>query len=61
MSEMIEIDSPDAADIAVIADGLRAYNTAMAGYDDYRPFAVFVTDPATGKVIGRELSRAAAS
>jgi GNAT superfamily N-acetyltransferase len=52
MSEIIETDSPDAADIAVIADGLRAYNTAMAGYDDYRPLAVFVTDPATGKVIG---------
>ena len=52
MSGIIETDSPAAADIAVIADGLRAYNTAMAGYDDYRPFAVFVTDPATGKVIG---------
>lgn len=52
MSEIIETDSPDAADIAVIADGLRAYNTAIAGYDDYRPLAVFVTDPATGKVIG---------
>ena len=52
MSEIIKTDSPDAADIAVIADGLRAYNTAMAGYDDYRPLAVFVTDPANGKVIG---------
>ena len=52
MREIIETDSPDAADIAVIADGLRAYNTTMAGYDDYRPLAVFVTDPATGKVIG---------
>ena len=31
MSEIIETDLPDAADIAVIADGLRAYNTAMAG------------------------------
>ena len=52
MSEIIQTDSPDPADIAVIADGLRAYNTAMAGYDDYRPFAVFVADPVTGKVIG---------
>lgn len=52
MSEIIETDSPDAADIAVIADGLRAYNAAVSGYDDYRPLAVFVTDPATGKVIG---------
>ena len=52
MSQIIETDLPDAADIAVIADGLRAYNTAMAGTYDYRPLAVFVTDPATGKVIG---------
>ena len=52
MSEIIETDSPDPADIAVIADGLRVYNTAMAGYDDYRPLAVFVTDPATDNVIG---------
>lgn len=45
-------DAPDAADTAVIADGLRDYNTARAGYDDYRPLAVFVTDPVTGKVVG---------
>jgi GNAT superfamily N-acetyltransferase len=51
MSTIIETDSPDVADIAVIADRLRAYNAAMAGYDDYRPLAVFVTDPA-GKVVG---------
>jgi GNAT superfamily N-acetyltransferase len=52
MSEIIETDSPDAADIAAVTDGLRAYNAAVSGYDDYRPLAVFVTDPATGKVIG---------
>ena len=45
-------DAPDLADTDVIADGLRAYNTAQAGYDDYRPLAVFVTDPQTGKVVG---------
>ena len=45
-------DAPDAADTAVIADGLRAYNTSQTGYDDYLPLAVFVTDPATGKVVG---------
>jgi GNAT superfamily N-acetyltransferase len=45
-------DEPDAADLTVIADGLRDYNTAQAGYDDYRPLAVFVTDPASGKVAG---------
>jgi GNAT superfamily N-acetyltransferase len=45
-------DAPDTADTAVIADGLRAYNTSQAGYDDFRPLAVFVTDPASGKVVG---------
>jgi GNAT superfamily N-acetyltransferase len=45
-------DKPDAADLAVINDGLRGYNAAQAGYDDYRPLAVLVTDPATGKVVG---------
>jgi GNAT superfamily N-acetyltransferase len=50
--DIIVTDAPDAADTAVIADGLRAYNTSQAGYDDYRPLAVFVTDPATGRVLG---------
>lgn len=45
-------DAPDDADTAVIAEGLRAYNAVQAGYDDYRPVAVFVTDPASGKVVG---------
>ena len=45
-------DAPDPADTAVIQEGLRAYNTAQAGYDDYRPLAVFVTDPASGKIVG---------
>jgi GNAT superfamily N-acetyltransferase len=45
-------DTPDTADTAVIQEGLRAYNTSQAGYDDYRPLAVFVSDPETGKVIG---------
>ena len=50
--QIVLTDEPDAADTKVIADNLRAYNTSQAGYDDYRPLAVFVTDPATGKVIG---------
>jgi len=54
MSEptIVVTDAPDAADAAVIADGLRDYNTSQAGYDDYRPLAVFVTNPASGKVLG---------
>jgi GNAT superfamily N-acetyltransferase len=50
--KIIVTDAPDAADIAVINDGLRAYNTEKAGFDDYKALAVFVADPATGKVLG---------
>jgi GNAT superfamily N-acetyltransferase len=50
--KIVVTDAPAAADTAVIADGLRDYNTKEAGYDDYRPLAVLVTDPATGKVAG---------
>src|SRR5262245_62171572 len=45
-------DKLDAADAAVISDGLRAYYVSQAGYYDFRPLAVFVRDPQTGKVIG---------
>src|SRR5690242_20860329 len=45
-------DELDAADAAVISDGLRAYYASQAGYYDFRPLAVFVDDPQTGKVIG---------
>jgi GNAT superfamily N-acetyltransferase len=51
-TKIIVSDAPDAADLSVINDGLRAYNTEKAGYDDYKPLAVFVTDPLTGKVVG---------
>src|SRR5215468_6454687 len=42
----------DAADAAVISDGLRAHYVSEAGYYDFRPLAVFVRDPQTGRVIG---------
>lgn len=51
-AKIVVTDAPDDADIKVIQDGLKAYNTEKAGYDDYKPLAVFVTDPATGKVVG---------
>jgi GNAT superfamily N-acetyltransferase len=49
---IILTDAPDPADIAIIAEELRAYNTSQAGYDDSRPLSVFVTDPASGKILG---------
>jgi GNAT superfamily N-acetyltransferase len=54
MAQDIEIkvtDALDPADIAVIADGLAAYNESQTGYRDNRPLAVFVRD-AAGKVVG---------
>src|SRR5215471_5067793 len=45
-------DGLDAADTAVISDGLRAHYLSQAGYYDFRPLAVFVRDPRTGRVIG---------
>ncbi|HTZ36475.1 MAG TPA: GNAT family N-acetyltransferase [Stellaceae bacterium] len=50
--EIVLTDAPDPAETAVINNGLRAYNEAKAGYSDYRPLAVFVTDPASGEVLG---------
>jgi len=54
MSEptIVVTDAPDAADTAVVNDGLHDYNTGKAGYDDHRPLAVFVTDPDSGAVVG---------
>jgi GNAT superfamily N-acetyltransferase len=45
-------DELAAADTAIISDGLRAYYVSQAGYYDFRPLAVFVREPQTGKVIG---------
>ena len=45
-------DAPDEPARAAIADGLSGYNDDKAGYRDYRPLAVTVSDPATGEVVG---------
>ena len=50
--KIVLTDAPEPEDTAIVADGLRDYNTSKAGYDDYRPLAVFATDSATGKVLG---------
>jgi len=51
-----DITMPDGelepADVAVITDGLRAYYVNQAGFYDFRPLAVFVRDPQTGKAVG---------
>ena len=50
--EITITDAPEAGDTSVIADGLAAYNFSQTGYRDHRPLAVFVRDPANGKVLG---------
>jgi GNAT superfamily N-acetyltransferase len=50
-------DAPNDDECAVIADGLRAYNEAQAGYSDSRVLAVLVSDPETKKIVGGLLGR----
>src|SRR5438477_13203165 len=45
-------DELDPEDVAVITDGLVAYDLNQAGHYDFRPLPVFVRDPQTGKVVG---------
>jgi GNAT superfamily N-acetyltransferase len=45
-------DELDAVNAAVISDGLVAHYVSQAGYYDFRPLAVFVREPQTGRVIG---------
>jgi GNAT superfamily N-acetyltransferase len=45
-------DELDPADVAVIIDGLGAYDFSRIGYRDFRRLAVFVRNPQTGKVVG---------
>ena len=45
-------DEFDPADVAVIIDGLGAYDFSRIGYRDFRRLAVFVRNPQTGKVVG---------
>src|SRR5712691_4575284 len=45
-------DELDPAELAVITDGLRAYDLSQAGYYDFRPLAVFVHHPQDRKVLG---------
>ena len=45
-------DKLDPADLAVITDGLNAYDLGQIGYRDFRRLAVVVRDRQTGKVVG---------
>ena len=45
-------DEFDPADVAVIMDGLGAFDFSQIGYRDFRRLAVFARDPRNGKVVG---------
>ena len=45
-------DVPHDDELAVIAEELRAYNEAQAGYSDSRALAILIRDPETNKVSG---------
>ena len=49
---LVLTDAATPQDESVIRDGLGDYNFSKAGYRDYRPLAVLVTDPANGEVVG---------
>ena len=49
---LVLTDAATSQDESVIRDGLGDYNFSKAGYRDYRPLAVLVTDPANGEVVG---------
>jgi len=49
---LVLTDAATPEDESVIRDGLGAYNFEKAGYRDYRPLAVLVSDPDTGGVVG---------
>jgi GNAT superfamily N-acetyltransferase len=44
-------DTPEVGDVAVISQGLGAYNVEQTGIRDYKPLAVLVKD-AAGKTVG---------
>jgi GNAT superfamily N-acetyltransferase len=44
-------DTPEPDDVAVIGQGLGAYNVEQSGIRDYKPLAVLVRD-ASGKTVG---------
>lgn len=49
---MVLTDQPETADLAIIEKGLDEFNEQAAGALDRRALAVFVKDPATGRVVG---------
>ncbi|GLR00075.1 GNAT family N-acetyltransferase [Dyella mobilis] len=49
---IIVTDAPEAADLALISDGLDQFNVDVSGIKDRRPLAVLIKDPETRETIG---------
>lgn len=45
-------ETPDAAQLAPIAEGLNEFNELMTGINDRKPLAVFIKSSKTGEVLG---------
>lgn len=52
MPHIVVTDAPDAADLALISEGLDQFNVDVSGITDRRPLAVLVKDPDTRKTLG---------
>jgi GNAT superfamily N-acetyltransferase len=52
LPHIVITDAPDAADLAVISDGLDQFNVDVSGVADRRPLAVLVKDPETRQTLG---------
>ena len=50
-ADLVLTDHPSAADVALVSDGLDAFNVEVVGTDDWRPLAVFARDE-TGATLG---------
>ena len=57
--EITVTDELEPADVAVITEGLGAYDFSQIGYRDFRRLAVFVRDRQTSKVMGGLYGRSA--
>jgi GNAT superfamily N-acetyltransferase len=52
MPHIVVTDTPDAADLVLISDGLDQFNVDVSGIADRRPLAVLVKDPETRQTLG---------
>jgi GNAT superfamily N-acetyltransferase len=52
LPHIVTTDAPDAADLALLAEGLDQFNAYVTGIADRRSLAVLVKDPETRQTLG---------